>query len=251
MDPRTVRARIVRMASVHLGLSGYAYKPWQGEGRFYPPEIKAKEFFAYYSERFDTVEMDGTWYRMPSEAAVAGWIEQAPPGFKYTFKVHRQVSHMARLKENGIESLQFFIKRLQPAIDAGVVGCVYIQLPPNLKRTDDRLERFLPHLPPGPDYGIEFRHESWDNDDVDAILRSHSVAFVASDMDELKGVRRDTGTILYSRLRREVYTDVELKSWADYFDGHAKRGKEVFVMFKHEDDGSPWLEAARMRAMLG
>ncbi len=238
------------MASVHIGLSGFAYKPWQGEDRFYPPELKAKEFFGYYSTQFDTVEMDGTWYRMPSEAAVEGWIAQAPPGFSYTFKVHRQVSHMSRLKDTGIESLQFFVKRLKPALDAGLVGCVYIQLPPNLKRTDDRLELFLPHLPPGPSYGIEFRHDSWDNDDVADILRSHNVAFVASDMDELKGVRRDTGSVIYSRLRREVYTDEDLQGWANWFKSHAEAGKEVYVMFKHEDDGSPWVEAERMRRML-
>jgi uncharacterized protein YecE (DUF72 family) len=238
------------MATVHLGLSGYAYKPWQGEGRFYPPELKAKEFFDYYAERFDTVEMDGTWYRMPSENAVEGWIAQAPPGFKYTFKVHRQVSHMSRLTETGIDPMQFFVKRLNPALEANVVGCIYIQLPPNLKRTDNRLEKFLPHLPPGPCYGIEFRHDSWNTDEVEAILREHNVAFVASDMDELKGVRRDTGSVVYSRLRRELYTDDDLKLWTDYFSGHAEAGKEVYVMFKHEDDGSPWVEAERMRKML-
>lgn len=239
------------MARVHLGLSGYSYKPWQGEGRFYPPELKAREFFAYYTERFEAVEMDGSWYQMPSEKGVATYVEQCPPGFKYTFKMHRQVSHYSRLKEEGLDSLKFFVKRLKPAIDAGVVGCVYIQLPPNFKRTDDRLEKFLPNLPEGPEWGMEFRHESWDNDEVDGLLRAHKVAFVASDLDELKGVRRDTGNVLYGRLRRESYTDEELASWAKWFKAGADAGKEVYVFMKHEDEGSPWVDAERLRVELG
>lgn len=238
------------MGRIHIGLSGYSYKPWQGPDRFYPPELKAREFFAYYAERFDAVEMDGTWYRMPSEKGVADWIAQCPAGFKYTFKVHRQVSHLARLQETGIDPLKFFVERLKPAIVAGVVGCVYIQLPPNLKRTDDRLERFLPHLPIGPDWGIEFRHESWNRDDVAEVLAAHGVAFVASDMDELEGVRRDTGSIIYARLRRETYTDDELASWAGWFEERAAAGKDVYVFLKHEDEGSPWVDADRLRSFL-
>lgn len=236
------------MAELFLGLSGYSYKPWQGEGRFYPPELKAKEFFGYYAERFNAVEMDSTWYRMPTEAGVASWIEQAPAGFKYTFKVHRKVTHMARLKEDGVDPLEFFIKRLKPAIDAGVVGMIYLQLPPNLKRTDDRLELFLPRLPVGPRYGVEFRHESWDNDEVADILSQHNVAFVASDTDDRKGVRRDTGLAHYARLRKEQYTDEEIASWAQWVRDGTRSDKDVYVFMKHEDEGAPWEDADRLRA---
>ena len=86
------------MAHLYVGLSGFSYKPWQGEGRFYPPELKQKDFFAYYAERYEAVEMDGSWYRMPAETAVASYKQAAPEGFKFCFKAHRQVTHMARLK---------------------------------------------------------------------------------------------------------------------------------------------------------
>ena len=238
------------MARIYIGLSGYAYKPWQGEGRFYPVGLKQKEFFAYYADHFEAVEMDGTWYQMPSEKSVAAWIAQCPEGFKYTFKVHRQVSHFSRLQETAIDPMKFFADRLKPAVEAGVVGCIYIQLPPNLKRTDDRLEKFLPHLPQGPAWGIEFRHETWNTDDVEEILRTHGVAFVASDMDELKGVRRDTGSVIYSRMRRENYTDEDMASWAHWFHEKCESGKDVFVFMKHEDDGSPWVDAERLRGAL-
>ncbi len=236
------------MSRLYVGLSGFSYKPWQGEDRFYPPVLKASQYFDYYASRFRSVEMDGTWYKMPSEKGVADWVDQAPAHFLYTFKAHRKVSHMARLKVEGIDPLAFMIKRLQPAIDAGVVGCVYIQLPPNLKRTDDRLEQFLPLLPVGPRYGIEFRHESWDTDEVAEVMRARDVAFVASDTDDRRGVRRDTGSFLYTRMRRESYSDAELDSWAEWFRSGLDQNKDVFVFFKHEDDGAPWLDADRLLA---
>lgn len=242
------------MAKLYVGLSGFSYKPWQGEGRFYPADLKQKDFFAYYSERFPTVEMDSTWYRMPPENGVQNWIKQAPEGFKYTFKMHRDVSHLRRLKgEEAIASLKFFLKRLKPALDAGLVGCVYVQLPPNLRKTDDRLAEFLANLPrtaeesstPVP-WAMEWRHESWDNDEVAELMRSHDIAFVATDNDETKGVMRDTGKLIYARMRREAYTDEQLDEWAAWFQKGLDTGKDVYVMFKHEDEGSPWLDAWRL-----
>lgn len=242
------------MAKLYVGLSGFSYKPWQGEGRFYPADLKQKDFFAYYAERFPTVEMDSTWYRMPPENGVQNWIKQAPAGFKYTFKMHRDVSHLRRLKgEEAIASLKFFLKRLKPALDAGLVGCVYVQLPPNLRKTDDRLADFLTNLPrtaeesttPVP-WAMEWRHESWDNDEVAELMRSHDIAFVATDNDETKGVMRDTGSLIYARMRREAYTDEQLDEWAAWFQKGLDGGKDVYVMFKHEDEGSPWLDAWRL-----
>jgi uncharacterized protein YecE (DUF72 family) len=238
------------MAKLYLGLSGYAYKPWQGEGRFYPPNLKPKDFFDFYAQRFNAVEMDGTWYRMPTENAVQGWIDQAPPGFHYTFKVHRTVTHLKRLTGDAVESLQFMIQRLKPAWEIGQVGCVYLQFPPNFARVDDRLEKFLPHLPLGPRYAAEFRHPSWDTDEVEAILRAHRVGFAVSDDEGREGVRRDTGDLVYARLRKEQYTDAELDSWAAWFTACLEKDKDVYVFFKHEDEGSPWLEADRFRARM-
>jgi uncharacterized protein YecE (DUF72 family) len=127
---------------------------------------------------------------------------------------------------------------------------VYLQLPPNLRRTDDRLEKFLPLLPAGPRYGVEFRHESWDTDEVADILRAHRVAFVASDSDDRKGVRRDTGLAHYARLRKEAYADEEIASWAGWVQDGLRGDQDVYVFMKHEDEGSPWLDADRLRAAM-
>lgn len=194
--------------------------------------------------------MDGTWYRMPSEKAVEQWIAQAKPDFRYTFKVHRDVSHMKRLKAEAVDPLKFMVKRLQPAIDKGIVGCIYLQFPPNFKRSDKRLEEFLPHLPEGINFGMEFRHESWKTDEVAGILADYLVATVASDAEEWPLIKQDTGKCVYARLRREEYTDEHLREWANWFQSKQAQGKDVFVFFKHEDEGSPWVEASRLRKML-
>lgn len=240
------------MGQLYVGLSGFSYKPWQGEGRFYPEDLKQKDFFGYYAERFNTVEMDSTWYRMPPENGVQNWIKQAPAGFRYTFKMHRDVSHMKRLKEESIDSVKFFLKRLKPILEAGLVGCVYVQLPPNMKRSDERLTKFLELLPRTAEeseavvpWAMEWRNESWDDDEVASLMASHGVAFVASDNDETKGVMRDTGSLIYARLRREAYTDEQLDEWAVWFKKGLESGKDAYAMFKHEDDGSPWLDAWR------
>lgn len=233
------------MGQVYIGLSGYSYKPWQGEGRFYPPELKQKEFLAFYSERYRAVEMDGTWYRMPGEDAVKMYNDGAPEGFKFCFKAHRQVTHMARLKAEAIDPLKFMLKRLEPL--RSHLGPILLQLPPNLKRDDLRLVAFLDRLPaeiPAQKrWAIEFRNESWHAPEVEAILRERGVAWVAADTDESAAQRRDTADFCYARLRRTEYDAERLADWAAYFRG---LGKDCFVFCKHEDEGEPWIWADQL-----
>lgn len=234
------------MPQLYVGLSGYSYKPWQGEGRFYPPELKQKQFLDYYASKYNAVEMDGTWYRMPSEAGVKGWVDGSPDGFKYTFKMHRSVSHINRLKPECIDSVKFFLKRLEPLENAGKLASIFVQLPPNFKRNDDRLKVFLSELPQGHPYAIEFRNETWFVPEVEQILRDHNVAWVSWDTDEVPGQRRDTGPFIYSRMRREGYTEEQLDDWTKWFNAAIDKGKDCFVFFKHEDEGSPWIDANRL-----
>lgn len=231
----------------YIGLSGYSYKPWQGEGRFYPPELKQTEFLAYYISRYGAVEMDGTWYRMPSEKAVEDWNAKTPDTFRFSFKLHRSITHVSRLKLDSIDSLRFMLKRLGPLAAVDKLGPLLIQLPPNLKRNDDRIEQFFQNLPTSIEgvaelsrpleWAVEFRHESWHAPEVEAILRNHNVAWVASDTDEAKAQRRDTGPSHYARLRRTEYTEEALLEWARYF---AATGKDCYIYCKHEDEGHPW-----------
>ena len=235
---------------LYVGLSGYSYKPWQGEGRFYPAELKQREFLWFYSQHYNAVEMDGTWYRMPSEKAVEDWIAGAPEGFKYTFKAHRSITHIKRLNEESFDSITFMKGRVEPVLKAGKLGTIFFQCPPSFKRNDKRLLTLLEWLPKDHPWAIEFRNTSWNVPEVEEMLRAHNVAWVAWDTDEEHGQRRDTGPFYYARLRRENYSDEELAGWADWFRGILEKGKDCYVFIKHEDEGSPWVDANRLLAMM-
>ena len=243
--------RIAFMAELYVGLSGYSYKPWQGEDRFYPPDLKQKQFFNFYQKHYPAVEMDGTWYRMPGEKAVEGWDLQAEPSFRYTFKAHRNITHLGRLKVESIDSLKFMRKRLEPLEKKGLLGAIFFQLPPNFKRNDQRLREFCESLPQPFPYAMEFRNESWFVPEVESILAEHNVAWASWDTEDVPGQQRNSGNIIYSRMRRETYTDEQLGHWAKWFERALAAGKDCYVFFKHEDEGSPWIDADRLLRMMG
>jgi uncharacterized protein YecE (DUF72 family) len=246
------------MTKAWIGLSGYSYKPWQGEGRFYPVGLKQTEFLTFYQGRYRAVEMDGTWYRMPSEKSVEEWNARSAADFRYSFKLHRSITHVARLKLDAIDSLKFMLKRLGPLAASGKLGPLLVQLPPNFKRNDQRLTDFLTNLPTTIEgvetlarpleWAVEFRHDSWHTPEVEAIMREHNAIWVAADTDEAAAQRRDTGPSHYARLRRTEYSPEQLEDWSRYF---ASTSKECFVYCKHEDDGAPWVWADALRGKLG
>ena len=231
------------MARAHIGLSGYSYRPWQGPDRFYPPELKQTAFLGYYATRYDTVELDGLWYRLPSEKAVADWLAATPPHFFFAPKVHRQITHRFRLKPECYDFVQVMLNRLKPLAAANRLGPLLIQLPPNMKRDDDRLESFLEHLPTTARWAVEFRHDSWRDDAVESLLRRFNVSWAAVDTDERPAECRNTADFWYVRLRRSAYDEVDLERWAGSFRKIISEGKDCFVYCKHEDEGSPWIWA--------
>jgi uncharacterized protein YecE (DUF72 family) len=237
------------MAQAHIGLSGYSYKPWQGADRFYPPTLKQAEFLGYYASRYDTVELDGVWYRLPSEKAVADWLLSTPPHFLFAPKVHRQITHRARLKPECYDFVQVMLNRLKPLASAERLGPLLIQLPPNMKRDDGRLSAFLEHLPTSIRWAIEFRHDSWHHEDVETLLRRFNVSWVAAETDANPAECRDTADFWYVRLRRSVYDDALLEHWAGRIRKLVEDGKSCFVYCKHEDEGSPWIWADRLREL--
>jgi uncharacterized protein YecE (DUF72 family) len=234
------------MSHIHIGLSGYSYKPWQGAGRFYPEKLKPAEFLRYYAGCFKTVELDGIWYRLPTEQMVRGWLDQTPPGFIFSPKAHRQITHMHRLRPGALASVQVMLERLDPVIEQDRLGPVLLQLPPNFRRDDDRLQEFLGQLPGIARWAMEFRHDSWHAAEVEALLTRHGISWVAAETDETPAEIRDTANFWYVRLRRSEYTEATLAEWAARFTDMARRGKECFVYCKHEDEGSPWVWANRL-----
>ena len=234
------------MARAHIGLSGYSYKPWQGPDRFYPPDLKQTAFLRYYATRYDTVELDGLWYRLPSEKAVADWLASTPSHFLFAPKVHRQITHRFRLKPECYEFLQVILNRLNPLAAANRLGPLLVQLPPNMKRDDDRLAAFLEQLPASARWAVEFRHDSWHDDAIESLLRRFNVSWAAADTDERPAECRNTADFWYVRLRRSAYDERDLEQWADKLRNMVGEGKSCFVYCKHEDEGSPWIWADRL-----
>lgn len=238
------------MAHGYIGLSGYSYKPWQGSDRFYPPGLKQADFLRYYSTRFDTVELDGVWYRLPTEKAVMDWIASTPDHFIFSPKVHRQITHRSRLKPDSYEFVRVMLARLTPLKDSGRLGPLLIQLPPNFTRNDDRLADFLEQLPKTARWAIEFRHDSWYEATVEALLRRFNVSWVAADTDDRPAECRDTADFWYIRLRRSDYGEKDLRHWGERIAETVSGGKNCYVYCKHEDESAPWVWADRILTLL-
>ena len=234
------------MSAIHIGLSGYSYKPWQGPGRLYPEKLKSTEFLRYYAGRYHTVELDGIWYRLPTEQMVRGWLDQTPSSFIFTPKAHRQITHMHRLRPDALTFVQVMLERLAPIVEQKRLGPILLQLPPNFRRDDDRLNAFLEHLPRTVRWAMEFRHESWHAPEIEALLMNYGVSWVAADTDNSPAHLRDTADFWYVRLRRSEYDDVALREWAARFNEMAIRRKDCYIYCKHEDEGSPWVWADRL-----
>lgn len=244
------------IAELFVGLSGFSYAEWQGEGLFYPPGLKSADLLGFYSQRFPTVELDGTWYRMPTERAVEGWIGRTPERFRFAPKVHRNVTHMARLKLEAIDSLNFMLKRLLPLAKAGKIGPLLVQLPPNLKQDLPRLEAFLNAAPREfgaivddatctipVRYAVEFRNETWHTSETEAILAAHNAAWVGADTDGAEAQRRITADFAYFRLRKTEYDAAALDRWRSYLRDLVAGGRDVYAYCKHEDAEQPWVWA--------
>jgi uncharacterized protein YecE (DUF72 family) len=220
------------MTRIHVGTSGFNYPEWRGT--FYPEDLPAKEMFGYYAARFRTVEINQTFYRMPTPKTTGGWLAQAPPGFTYTLKAPQRITHHQRLKDAG-ENLQFFCDSARVLGDH--LGALLFQLPPNLKADVPRLEAFLSHLPAGLRAAFEFRHDSWLSDEVYAVLAARQAALCVADFGDRTTPVVPTARHGYFRLRDEGYGRADLERWADAIAAHAASWDDVFVYFKHEEQG--------------
>jgi uncharacterized protein YecE (DUF72 family) len=202
---------------VHIGCAGWNYRDWRGV--IYPEGLPARRWLERYAQLFDTVEVNATFYRLPSEKAVGVWNEQTPRRFKFAVKASRYLTHVKRL--NGIEpGVRRFFDPLDPLVKARKLGPVLWQLPENFRRDDDRLAVALDRLPKGR-HCFEFRHPSWFTEETYALLRRHRVALVIGDHPERPFQTHEMTTgWTYVRFhyghrgRRGNYSDRELDEWA-------------------------------------
>jgi uncharacterized protein YecE (DUF72 family) len=219
------------MARIWLGTSGFSYKEWRAA--FYPEGLSDKQFLKYYSSRLNSVEIDYTFYRMPSAQTVENWKNATPEHFKFTLKASQQITHRQRLKIPS-EALDYFMS-VVPGLESRL-GMVLFQLPPFFKCDQQKLELFLSVLPRGVPAAFEFRHDSWFTEEVYTLLRKHNIALCIHDADDHTTPLEITTGFTYVRLRRTAYDDTQKSEWRDRFRTWARDGVEVFAYIKHEDN---------------
>jgi uncharacterized protein YecE (DUF72 family) len=211
------------------GTSGFSYKEWLGH--FYPEKLPAAEMLRYYAERFATVEINNTFYRMPDPAVLGRWAAEVPAGFAFTLKAPRRITHDERLKGSE-SSVAAFVKRASALGEK--LGVLLFQLPPNLKKDLPRLRDFLALLPAETRCAFEFRNDSWRDDEVYEALRARAAVLCVTDTDEGDTPFVATTDCGYVRLRRTHYEDAELDAWAERIA--AQRLPRTYVYFMHEDN---------------
>jgi uncharacterized protein YecE (DUF72 family) len=231
-----------------VGTSGYSYAPWRGV--FYPEKLPAEKMLAYYASRLPTVEINNTFYRLPSAELLARWAAEVPASFSFALKAPRRITHERRLA--GAEDTVGHFLAAATAL-ASKLGPVLFQLPPFLRKDLPRLEAFLKLLrqtAPAARAAFEFRHDSWFVPEVFAALRAGGAALCLSDSEELATPVEATADWGYLRLRRQDYSEEDLQAWA----GRIRRQpwEEVHVFFKHEDEGKgPLLAETLSRQLAG
>jgi uncharacterized protein YecE (DUF72 family) len=211
------------------GTSGYAFKEWKG--KFYPADLKDDGMLGYYAGKFPTVEINNTFYRLPKENVLLDWASQVPEPFTFAIKASQRITHHARLKPESVSAVEFLMKNVGAL--GSRLGPVLFQLPPNLKKEVTRLRQFLDFLPLDRRFTIEFRHESWFEDDVFDVLRARDVALCITEQLEFASPVVATASWGYARLHKLDYDDAGLASWADRLK--ALPWKEAYVFFKHDE----------------
>jgi uncharacterized protein YecE (DUF72 family) len=242
---------------VRIGCSGWQYTHWKND--FYPADLPQTRWFAHYALRFDSVEINNSFYRLPSAETFAKWRDQAPPQFLYAVKASRFLTHMKKLKEPADPLARFF----DNARELGThLAAVLYQLPPNFAINPGRLEEFLLTIPEAtaragltrqPHHVIEFRDSSWYTDRIYELLARHGVAMCLHDMHGSAPERIALGSCVYVRFHFGTskyggrYADDRLDSWADWLVERIAEGRDVFGYFNNDTGGHAPRDAARLR----
>lgn len=218
--------------TIWVGTSGYNYPEWKGS--FYPQTLPSKNMLPYYAQRFNTVEINYTYYRAPNVKILDGWKAATPEPFKLTLKAPKRITHDARLRDSG-DRVRYFC---ETAMTLGPkLGVLLFQLPPSLKKDLALFDAFLDTLPQAVCAAFEFRHHSWLDDEVYARLESRNLALCVADSEKQSTPLRITADYGYFRLRDEGYTPADIAQWAKRIRAQTTACRDVFVYFKHEEEG--------------
>ena len=230
---------------LRVGTSGYNFPEWKGS--FYPPKLPSAKWLEYYATQLGTVEINYTFYRMPSARTVAGWDAATPAAFTFVLKAPQRITHIARLK-NVDEPLRFFLetaRRLGPKL-----GPILFQLPPNFTKDVDLLGDLVTQFPADLRCAWEFRHASWFGDDVYEVLRTGNAALCVADTAEGTTPLEATADFGYVRLRDEGYAKRALEDWVAKVRGLGQAWTDAYVFFKHEEMGEGPKLAAKFAALF-
>jgi uncharacterized protein YecE (DUF72 family) len=234
---------------VRIGCSGWNYRHWRERVYGGAP---ARRWLELYAERFDTVEVNATFYRLPTRKAVAGWVEGTPDGFVFAVKASRYLTHIRRLRDLG-PGLERFYACIEPLVDSPKLGPVLWQLPETFHRDDERLAAALERLPPGR-HCFEFRHASWFVDEVYELLRAHGAALVIGDAPKRPFQTHElTAGWTFVRFhhghrgRRGNYSDAELRDWASRI---AAWEVQTWAYFNNDWEAFAVRNALRLRRLL-
>ena len=240
------------VGQLRVGCSGWLYRHWRG-GVFYPPGTKQKDEFAFYQTRFDTAELNASFYRMPSEAAVTGWRERTPDGFLFAWKASRYLTHMKRLLDPD-EPLAYLFRIAEGLGDK--LGPLLYQLPPSMQVNRERLAAFLERLPRRRRHAFEFRHVSWYEPAVFNLLREHDASLVLSDHHHAPAPWEATASWVYVRGHGPGgrywgdYSDETLNAWAQQIRAWRYEGRDVYAYFDNDIGGAAPRDAQRLKRLF-
>jgi uncharacterized protein YecE (DUF72 family) len=240
------------MSELRIGCSGWSYKDWKGP--FYPPGTKDADRLAYYATRFDTAEINASFYRLPSESMVEGWARRAPAGFPFAWKVSRFITHNKKLNDCAA-SVALVFGRMAALGDH--YGPALIQLPPQLRRNDQRLADFLKLLPKSRRHTVEFRHESWYAPEVFRILADFDASLCISDHHSAPAPWEVTASWVYVRGHgpggryRGRYPQAELAGWAGRIGGWRAEGRDVYAYFDNDVKSAAPFDSERLIELTG
>ncbi len=236
------------MGKLYSGTSGWAYPSWKPD--FYPEKLASAKFLGHYATRLNTVEINYTFRRFPTEKLLRGWSEATPAEFQFAVKANQKITHISRLK-NVADFTSDFLRALEPLATEKKLGPVLFQLPPYLKADAGLLKEFVATVPRHVRSAFEFRHASWFNEETYAVMREANVALCNAESEKLETPDVQTADFAYLRLRKEAYSLAEQKGIAATVSHLANRG-DTYVYFKHEETPEGALNAVSLlRATAG
>ena len=235
---------------IHIGTSGFYYDHWIG--KCYPSSISRRDLLPYFAQKFQTVEINSTFYHLPRQSTIAHWLEVTPDDFIFTLKANRSITHAKRPDRAGKE-IKTFIHLIKPLKEK--LGVILFQFPPRLRLDIELLDSFLSELPGGYRYAVEFRHHSWMESLVFDLMALHSVALCINDFGRRQTPWIATAPFVYIRMHGPLgryngrYDSEQIGALCREIDTFSREGKEVFCYFNNDMEGFAWENAQELIAL--